>query len=159
MRRSTKRFWAGAMAGAAAALTMAIAMLVIVFIGTPVLTEPAPLSIITGILVRALGLGGVPAWAIALAFVVHLAYGALWGGLLAVSTPRVTVGKGLVIGLGLWLGMLVFWLPMSGNVTFAIATSYAMWIGTLVCHLIYGATLGWLVDRHPVPIEASLPAG
>jgi len=148
MLSSSRRFWIGAAGGLAGAFVMIFAMaLAVLFapsLGRGVFHEPVPLSLISRILARIGDLESIPAWVVAPALVIHLAYGALWAGLLALSTYRVTVWKGIVVGLGLWMVMLVFFLPMAGQRAFADATSAPMWIATFVSHVLYGATVGLL---------------
>jgi hypothetical protein len=90
----------------------------------------------------------VTAGVIVLATIVHFAYGALWSGLLAASTSRVTWWKGMVVGLGLWVIMLVFWLPMGGADVFQVAARGAAWGWSLLVHLVYGISIGALAGRH-----------
>ena len=65
----------------------------------------------------------------------------------AASTRRVTWWKGLVVGFGLWVIMMVFYLPIGGDV-FRLATSRAVWMSSLLGHLIYGVSVGLLAGRH-----------
>lgn len=77
----------------------------------------------------------------------HLAYGGVWGGILAIATQPVTVAKGIGLGIFLWLLMQVLVLPLLGWGFFGTAITPMIAGATLVLHLIYGITLGWLTDR------------
>lgn len=58
-----------------------------------------------------------------------------------------TVWRGIGLGVALWLVMQVVWLPYVGWGAFGTAHTPKIAIATLILHLIYGATLGWLIDR------------
>jgi len=109
--------------------------------------ELIPLAITTGLVARTAHLETVVPWALALGVVLHLVYGAFWGGLIALSSSNASAAKGIAIGIGLWLLMLIFYVPMSGNAVVAVATNPWMWIVTFVGHVIYGATVGALLHR------------
>jgi hypothetical protein len=151
----TRRWWLGAWYGVIATLVMSVAMIVIWRVAGSVMSEPIPIALVARVVARVLHREHITAAIIGLATPVHLAYGALWGALLAESTERVSWWLGAVVGLGLWLIMLIFLLPLGGEATFAAATDPRMWLATLALHLIYGVTLGALVGRHPIS-EASL---
>ena len=78
---------------------------------------------------------------------IYLAYGAFWMGFLALSLDRVTWYDGLAVGLGLWLVMAVFLVPIAGGYTFSLATSGGMWLSTFLEHVVYGLVGGVLVDH------------
>jgi hypothetical protein len=92
-----------------------------------------------------------------LAAIVQFAYGAIWGGLLDASTRRVSAWHGVLVGIGLWLLMVIFYEPMAGVVVFDLATNPGLWIATLLAHVLYGYVLGallaWDQRRHPVETE------
>jgi hypothetical protein len=158
MKPSTIRFWRGAGWGVIATALMTLVMFLLSSFGFNVLPEPAPLGILARIVARAGRLPSVFGTAQAIAFPIHLAYGAFWAGLLAASTPQVTVGKGLLLGLGLWVIMLIFFIPMGGQYTFAMVTQPGFWVATLAVHLVYGGAVGLLVDRpHRRETTATFP--
>ena len=134
---------------------MTIAMLVAYVIG--VTPDPIPLAITTGIIAEVARAELITPWIVLLGIIVQIAYGAIWSGLLAVSSRHVTVAKGIVIAIGLWLMMMIFYVPMAGNLTWAVASSPTMWVVSLIFHLIYGATIGLLLQRHqPIDEEATV---
>jgi hypothetical protein len=58
------------------------------------------------------------------------------------------VRKGLLLGVMLWAVMQVLWLPFLGWGMFGSAVTPKIAGATLVLHLIYGGTVGW-VTRAP----------
>jgi len=144
MRTSNERFWIGAAWGLAATFIMCLAMVFLWIVG---LGEPIPLTLAARFVARILHMTTLTVGVVVLASVGFFAYGALWSGLLAASTRRVTWWKGLVVGFGLWVIMMVFYLPIGGDV-FRLATSRAVWMSSLLGHLIYGVSVGLLAGRH-----------
>ncbi|MGH7604364.1 MAG: hypothetical protein ACRENK_10255 [Gemmatimonadaceae bacterium] len=63
---------------------------------------------------KILGPNTAKALLIALGALSHLAYGGFWGGVLALAVSRVTVWKGLGLGVALWLLMQLVVLPFLG---------------------------------------------
>ena len=105
--------------------------------------EPIPAALVTLVF----GTGLAATLKMGLAVISHLAYGGVWGALLAVWTPDVTIEKGLALGAGLWLLMQVAVLPLLGWGAFGLSVTPAIAVATLVLHLIYGGTLGWGLGR------------
>ena len=139
-----KRFWLDFDAGVLATIVMSIVMVVATVTGISPMPKPIPMAIVA----RILG-GGLPKPVlIALGATAHLGYGGTFGGALAVATPRVTVRKGLLLGAMLWVVMQVLWLPFLGWGMFGSAVTPKIAGATLVLHLIYGGTVGW-VTRPP----------
>ena len=145
MTTSSKRFWIGAANGVVATLVMSIAMALVYVIG--LMPEPIPLAQLSRITAAVLHQRLVTTGILIVAIPIHLAYGGLWAGLATASTRHVTWWKGLVLGLGLWAIMMVFFLPMSGTQTFALASHAGTWISTLLVHVVYGVTYGVLTER------------
>ncbi len=100
---------------------------------------------------------GLPAKPLAL--IAHFGYGAFWSiVLVALYKDGVTLGKGLGLALLLWLGMMLVISPVTGWGVFGFGDAHELGqdaklylahgpkylIATLVLHLIFGATLGWL---------------
>ena len=88
----------------------------------------------------------------------HLLYGGIFGGVLALVTYPVTVWKGVLLGVMLWLLMQVFWLPFLGWGPFGVAVTPIIAGATLLLHVIYGATMGWLIDRHAYRASHAVPS-
>ena len=84
-----------------------------------------------------------------LAAISHLAYGGVWGALLAAFVRPVTLAKGLGLGVLLWLIMQIAVLPFLGWGLFGLSITPGIAVATLVLHLIYGGTLASLIDRSP----------
>lgn len=139
---STPRWMLGFLWGAGATVVMSIPMLIGTATGVAPMPEPIPAALVTLIF----GSGLAAPLKMGLAVVSHLAYGGVWGALLAVWTSEVTIGKGLALGTGLWLLMQVAVLPILGWGAFGLAETPAIAVATLVLHLIYGGTLGWGLD-------------
>ncbi len=156
MRAWPRRFWIAVLWGAIATLVMALATGLVAVVGREAWVEPMPLVLAA----RLIGhLANAPAESPAVAvaaFVVSVGYGALAAGLLAITSMNVTLGKGVVLGGGLWLVMLVFWLPMTGETAFALVTNPWFWATSAAIHVIYGGAVGGLVERHEHHDEAEL---
>lgn len=148
MTTRSSRFWTGAAYGLIATVVMSFVMALLYLVGASVMPEPIPLAQLARIVAATFKQHEISAPIVIAAIPIHLAYGAFWAGFLTASTRRVTWWKGLLLGMGLWAIMMVFFLPMSGPATFHIATSGRVWVVTLLLHAIYGVTFGALVSRH-----------
>lgn len=137
------RFSKGVLWGAIATAAMSALMILGVVTGLTPMPKPIPAAIVgklTG--------GGLPKPALmAAAAILHLGYGAFWGGVLAAVSERVTIGRGVAFGLGLWLLMQVAVLPFLGWGLFGVSQTPKIAVATLVLHLVYGVTIGALMDR------------
>jgi hypothetical protein len=140
---NTKRFWSGFGWGVLATVGMSIPMIIGTATGVAPMPEPIPKAIMTTIfgkqfptlLIMLLAAGS------------HLVYGGIWAALLTQVTTRVTIRKGLGLGVFLWLLMQVVVLPFIGWGLFGTTITPKIAVATLVLHLIYGVLVGWLVDR------------
>lgn len=141
-RPGARRLAAGAACGAVATLAMSAVMLAGVAAGVSPMPKPIPAALV------AHTLGSLPRPALmALAALAHLGYGATAGAVLAGVLRRVTVSKGIGYGVGLWALMGLAWLPYLNWGVFGIAITVKIAVATLLLHLIYGLTLGLLLDR------------
>ena len=147
MKDSNHRFWIGATAGLIATFAMSVVMMVEFIFVPQYLPEPLPFALLARLVGRMLPRDTVDGVTLALAIPLHFAYGALWAGGTAVSAAHINWKLGLLIGLGMWLIMAIFLMPLAGGATFSVATSPWPWISTLILHAIYGAAFGALVDR------------
>ena len=129
--------------GVLATVVMSIPMLIATATGVAPMPEPIPKALVGLVFGETLPL---PAH-MALAAISHLAYGGVWAGILAASTRPVTIWKGLGLGVFLWLLMQIIVLPLLDWGAFGTAETPAIAVGTLVLHLIYGAVVGWTIDR------------
>lgn len=158
MRALNRRFWHGCGWGAVATIVMTVVLLAAWRLWPAGVPAPMPLAITIGIVARVFDAQQMATGVIVLAALLQFAYGAIWGGLFEASIARATPAKGIALGLGLWLMMGVFYMPMAGQDVFAVATSSGIWISTLLGHVIYGYVLGRLLARDqrrvPVPDEA-----
>lgn len=124
-----------------------IAMSVIMILATATGVSPMPRPVPAAIVSQVLG-GGLPQpLMVLLAAVSHLAFGGVAGAVLAALTQPVTLLKGLGWGLLLWVLMGVVFLPFVGWGLFGAAVTPQIAVATLVLHLVYGTTLGLLLDR------------
>lgn len=141
-----QRFWRGFGWGVAATVAMSVLMIMGVVSGRAPMPAPIPAAI-----VGTLTGGNLPRPAtMGLAALLHLGYGGFWGGVLALATSRVTLLKGIGLAVGLWLLMQVAVLPFLGWGLFGLSRTPMIAVATLVLHLVYGVTLGWLMDRDQV---------
>lgn len=148
MERS--RVLAGFWWGVVATLAMSVVMIAATITGLSPMPAPIPAALVT----QVFGPGLPKPAMMLLAALSHLAYGGVWGAILAGAVRPVTIGKGLLLGVILWLVMQVVVLPYLGWGAFGFAITPRIAIATLVLHLIYGAVLGWVVDRHAIPAAA-----
>lgn len=150
-----RRFWTGAAWGAVATVAMSVLMLLGVASGASPMPKPIPAAIVGKLT------GGMLAkpTLMATAALLHLGYGAFWGGVLATLSPQVKIGRGLALGVLLWLLMQVLVLPFLGWGAFGAAVTPKIAVATLVLHLVYGGTLGALLDRQPAATSARASAG
>ena len=135
--------------GLVATLAMSVVMLIGFATGISPMPKPIPAAIVGKVVGGVLG-EGIPQRAImAVAVASHFAYGGFWGALLGALTRRVTLWKGLGLGVFLWLLMGMVALPFLGWGIFGVGITAQIAVATLVLHLVYGATLGLLMDYGP----------
>ena len=131
----------GVLWGVVATAAMSIPMILGMATGVAPMPEPIPKA-----LVELVVTGPIPL-VMGLAAISHLAYGGFWGAVLTRVTSRVTVWKGLGLGIVLWLIMQLVVLPLLGWGLFGAAVTSKIAGATLLLHLIYGAVLGWGLRR------------
>lgn len=136
-----------------------VAMSVLMLNATATGISPMPKPIPAAIIAKLLGEGTPQPLIMILAVLSHLGYGGFWGALLAAFVRPVTIGKGVALGVFLWLIMQIAVLPFLGWGAFGMAITPKIAVATLVLLLIYGTTLGWLIDRGPVAVSAGGQAG
>jgi len=105
-------------------------------------------------LLERLGFGGTP-----LAVAIDLAYGAAWSiALVATFRERTDVWRGIGLGIGLWLLLMVVYSPIIGWGSFGLGRAQQLpadhllylapgpryMLSALVLHVVYGAIVGWL---------------
>ncbi|MGH3366204.1 MAG: DUF6789 family protein [Nocardioidaceae bacterium] len=135
--------------GAVATLAMSALMLLGTATGVSPMPDPIPAALVSHIL----GALPVPA-TLGLAALAHLSYGAAAAVALALFASRVTVWVGAGYGVLLWALMGLVWLPYLGWGPFGSAITAKIALMTLLLHMVYGVTLGLLLDRHATPRDA-----
>jgi hypothetical protein len=141
-RAGVRRLAVGAGWGLVATVAMSALMLAGVATGVSPMPKPVPAALV------AHTLGAVPKPALlVLAALAHLGYGATAGALLAGLRRPVTVVAALVYGVVLWAVMGLVGLPYLGWGLFGTAVTVKIAAATLLLHLVYGLTLGLLLDR------------
>lgn len=136
-----QRLAKGAGWGMVATLAMSAFMLAGVAAGVSPMPKPIPAALVAhtlGPLPRPLVLG--------LAAIAHLGYGAAAGALVAGALRQVTLRVGMAYGLLLWMLMGLIWLPYLGWGFFGTGITARIALATLLLHVVYGTTLGLLLD-------------
>jgi len=90
------------------------------------------------------GMMGMPTTA---GWAVHVMIGTIaWGGGFAILYDHIpgssAIVKGIVFGIGAWLGMMIVIMPMAGAGFFGMTLGVMAPMMTLVLHIIFGAVLG-----------------
>lgn len=137
--------------GIAATILMTLMMAFGTASGASPIPEPIPKAAVTSLL----GVEGPLPLVAGLAVGLHLAYGGVFGALLAAAGRPVTLAKGLGLGLALWLVMQLSFLPALGWGFFGADVTPKIAAATLALHLVYGGVLGWALGRRAVGIAAS----
>lgn len=129
--------------GVAATIAMSAVMAAGTLSGPSPLPEPVPKAVVTSLL----GVEGPLPVVVALAVGLHLAYGGVFGALLAAVGRPVTLARGVGLGVALWVVMGLLFLPALGWGAFGTAVTPRLAVATLALHLVYGAVLGWTLGR------------
>lgn len=141
--KDSKRPLIGLGWGVVATVAMSVLMVLGVATGLSPMPSPVPAAIMSTIFG-----GSLPQpLLVFLAAGSHLAFGGFGGAALASLTSRVTIWKALGLGIVLWLFMEIAVLPFLGWGPFGLAITPRIAVATLVLHLVYGLTLGLLMDR------------
>ena len=144
------RFLRGFQWGIVATIAMSLVMLVGAATGLSPMPQPIPLAIVA----RLIGDWTPQPLLMVTAILAHLCYGGFWAGALAMASDPVTIGKGLGLGVFLWMLMQIVVLPFLGWGVFGMGITPAIALATLVLHAVYGLTYGALMDRRAVPVHA-----
>ncbi|GAB3560547.1 hypothetical protein J2S53_004234 [Actinopolyspora lacussalsi] len=140
------RLVSGAGWGAVATVLMSVVMLFGMLTGVAPLPSPVPVALVA----RTVGALPQPVL-VGLAVLAHLAYGAVAAAVLVGLVRRVSVWIGLGYGVLLWGLLGLVWLPYLSWGLFGIAVTPRIAAATLLPHLVYGLTLGLVLDRHHAP--------
>jgi hypothetical protein len=147
-----RRFFQGASAGMLATIAMGVATLVAIALHAWPLERPLATMMTQAILPTGVGV----LWLYVLGGLGQLAYGALCGGLLAVLVERLTMSTALALGLLRWLTTQVVVLPVVGWEPFGLAASPSLALATVLPHLAFALSLGWLA-RDDADVVTGLP--
>lgn len=140
--------------GVAATVAMSLLMAVGAVSGASPIPEPVPKALVTSLL----GVSGPMPFVVGLAIGLHLAYGGVFGALLAAGGRPVTLAKSLGLGVALWLLMGLLFLPALGWGVFGTAVTPTVAVATLALHLVYGAVLGLAFGRDSAGRSTASPA-
>lgn len=142
----SKRLAVGFGWGLVATLAMSVVMVIGFTTGIAPMPAPIPEAIAARVLNGVIGAGAPQPAIMVVAVVSHFAYGGLWGAILAALSRPVTIWKGLGLGIFLWVLMQVVAFPFLGWGVFGVAITPQIAVATLILHLVYGLTLGGLMD-------------
>jgi hypothetical protein len=137
------RFRTGFGWGIVATIAMSVVMLAGTVSGRSPMPKPIPVALVATIF----GAGLPKPALVLLGAAAHLLYGGTFAGVLALVARPITIWKGIGLAVVLWLVMQLVWLPVLGWGVFGIGITPAIAVATLMLHLIYGVTAGWLIDR------------
>lgn len=126
--------------GLKATLVMSVPMIIGTVSGRSPMPKPFPKAIADELL----GEDAPAPLSVAVAIGGHLLYGSANGAALASFGRPVTLKKGLSWGVGLWAVLQTVFMPVVGWGVFGRKVSRMVPVATLVLHLVYGGTLGWL---------------
>ena len=132
--------------GLVATLAMSTLMVIAFATGVSPMPKPIPAAIVGKVIKGVIGAEIPQPAMVALAVASHFSYGGLWGAVLAGLTRPVTFWKGLGLGIFLWLLMGTVALPFLGWGFFGVAITARIAVATLILHLVYGGTVGLLMD-------------
>lgn len=139
-------YWSRIPAGAGWGVVATVAMSVLMLAGVASGVAPMPKPIPAALVAETFGALPEPA-RLVLAVAAHLGYGAVAGAALAVVVRRASVRIATGYGVLLWALMGLVWLPYLGWGLFGTAVTPTIAVATLLLHLVYGVTLGLLLDR------------
>ena len=132
----------GVMYGLAGTAIMSAFMMLVMLMGFAPLAEPFPFAVIKAMfypLESVLLL-------VTITILAHFVYGSFWSAVFVSLFPKGRLGAGIAWGVFLWVLMNIVWLPFIGMRYSATLKPDVAFI-TLLFHLIYGGTLGYLCSR------------
>lgn len=122
--------------------TVVLSILMIMKKITGVMPQMNPIADLVLILQNLSGLSVMPVFA----WILHFFIGTVvWGGIFALlytKLPGGNVIKGIVLGVGAWLLMMLTVEPLAGHGIFGLQTSPVIPVMSMMLHIIYGAILG-----------------
>jgi len=132
----------GIMYGLAGTAIMSVFMMLVMMLGFAPLPEPFPFMVIKTMFYP---LDSV-FLLVTITILAHFVYGSFWSAVFVSLFPQGKLGSGIGWGVFLWVLMNIVWLPFIGMRYSATLKPDVAFI-TLLFHLIYGATLGYLCSR------------
>ena len=132
----------GIMYGLAGTAIMSVFMVLVMMTGFAPLPEPFPFMVIKAMFyfIDSFFL------LVIITILAHFVYGSFWSAVFVSLYPEGRLGAGIAWGVFLWVVMNIVWLPFIGMRYSATLKPDVAFI-TLLFHLIYGATLGYLCAR------------
>jgi hypothetical protein len=139
----TDRLERGFGAGVRATLAMSMPMVVSRIAGLSPVPKPVPLAIAQKVIGE-----DAPTPVVAVAtLAAHFGYGGSWAAALAAVRPDADRSDSVALGVGLWALLGTVLMPWLGWGFFGRKESPAVAPATLLPHLVYGAAVGWLLER------------
>ena len=135
----------GIMYGLAGTAIMSVFMVLVMMTGFAPLPEPFPFMVIKAMFyfIDSIFL------LVIITILAHFVYGSFWSAIFVSLIPEGRLGAGIAWGVFLWVVMNIVWLPFIG-MRYSETLKPDVAFITLLFHLIYGATLGYLCGRRSV---------
>jgi len=132
----------GAMYGLAGTAIMSVFMMLFMMMGFAPLAEAFPFMVIKTMFyfIDSVFL------LVTITYLAHFVYGSFWSAIFVSLFPQGRLGAGFSLGVFLWVVMNIVWLPFIG-MKYSATLKPQIAILTLLFHLIYGATLGYLCGK------------
>ena len=132
----------GIMYGLAGTAIMSVFMMLVMIMGFAPLPEPFPFMVIKTMFYPIDSIFVL----VTITILVHFVYGSFWSAVFVSLFPEGRLGSGIGWGVFLWVLMNIVWLPFIGMRYSATLKPEVAFI-TLLFHLIYSATLGYLCSK------------
>ena len=132
----------GIMYGLVGTAIMSLFMMLVMLMGFAPLLEPFPFMVIKVMFYPIESVFIL----VTITIIAHFVYGSFWSAIFVSLFPEGRLGSGIGWGVFLWILMNIVWLPFIGMRYSATLKPDVAFI-TLLFHLIYGATLGYLCSK------------
>ena len=132
----------GVMYGLVGTAIMSVFMMLVMLMGYAPLLEPFPFMVIKAMFYPIESFVVL----VTITILAHFVYGSFWSAVFVSLFPEGRLGSGIGWGVFLWVVMNIVWLPFIGMRYSATLKPDVAFI-TLLFHLIYGGTLGYLCSR------------
>ena len=132
----------GVMYGLVGTAIMSIFMMLVMIMGFAPLPEPFPFMVIKVMFspIESVLL------LVTITIIAHFVYGSFWSAVFVSLFPEGRLGSGIAWGVFLWVVMNIVWLPFIG-MRYSATLKPDISLITLLFHLIYGVTLGYLCSK------------